>query len=125
VPESSTVAEALEAVRRSTAPPEAASVIFAMDEDGHMVGTASLVSVVRAPPNHPLSSVIRADPPHVHADWDVTSILRKMSDYNLTVAPVFDEEHERVLGVVTVDDLLELLLPSGWRRDYGPAAAEG
>ena len=35
------------------------------------------------------------------------------------VAPVMDEEHEKILGVVTVDDVLELLLPTGWRRDFG------
>ena len=47
-----------------------------------------------------------------------------MSDFNLTVAPVMDEEHGRMLGVVTVDDVLELLLPSGWRRDFGITSPE-
>ena len=47
-----------------------------------------------------------------------------MSDYNLTVAPVLDPEHATILGVITVDDVLELLLPSGFRRDYGMTAAE-
>jgi hypothetical protein len=35
-----------------------------------------------------------------------------------------DEEHRSLLGVVTVDDVLELMLPSGWRRDAGMMAAE-
>jgi Mg/Co/Ni transporter MgtE len=60
----------------------------------------------------------------VHADWDLHAVLRKMSDFNLTVAPVMDHEHHDILGVVTVDDVLELLLPSGWRRDAGMTAAE-
>jgi CBS domain-containing protein len=47
-----------------------------------------------------------------------------MSDFNLTVAPVLDAEHDKILGVVTVDDVLELLLPSGWRRDFGTASPE-
>ena len=47
-----------------------------------------------------------------------------MSDFNLTVAPVLDHEHRQILGVVTVDDVLELLLPSGFRRDFGMTAAE-
>jgi CBS domain-containing protein len=42
-----------------------------------------------------------------------------MSDFNLAVAPVLDPDHGRVLGVITVDDVLELLLPTGWRRDFG------
>jgi Mg/Co/Ni transporter MgtE len=61
---------------------------------------------------------------HVHADWDLGATVRKMSDFNATVAPVMDAEHRTMLGVVTVDDVLETLLPSGWRRDYGTTAAE-
>ncbi len=61
---------------------------------------------------------------HVHPDWDLGAVVRKMSDYNLTVAPVLDPEHATILGVITVDDVLELLLPSGFRRDYGMTAAE-
>jgi Mg/Co/Ni transporter MgtE len=47
-----------------------------------------------------------------------------MSDFNLIVAPVMDADHRRILGVVTVDDVLELLLPSGWRRDFGVTTPE-
>jgi Mg/Co/Ni transporter MgtE len=47
-----------------------------------------------------------------------------MSDFNLTVAPVMDTEHQHILGVVTVDDVLEMLIPSGWRRDAGMTARE-
>jgi CBS domain-containing protein len=47
-----------------------------------------------------------------------------MSDFNLTVLPVLDGEHEEMIGVVTVDDLLEELLPQGWRREFGMSAVE-
>ena len=47
-----------------------------------------------------------------------------MSDFNLTVVPVVDRDHGGMVGVVTVDDLLELLLPQGWRRDLGMAQGE-
>ena len=125
LPETATVGDALDAIRRSTAPEEAVSVIFATNEAGELVGATSLVSLLRTSPQALLRDEVRPDPAHVHADWDLTGILRKMSDYNLTVAPVIDRQHRHVLGIVTVDDLLELLLPSGWRREYGPAAAEG
>jgi CBS domain-containing protein len=51
-------------------------------------------------------------------------VSRKMSDFNLTVLPVLDEEHNKMIGVVTVDDLLEELLPQGWRAEYGVSAVE-
>ena len=47
-----------------------------------------------------------------------------MSDFNLIVVPVVDPEHREILGVVTVDDVLELLLPTGFRRDFGRTAPE-
>ena len=41
-----------------------------------------------------------------------------MTDYDLTVVAVVDDE-ERLVGVITVDDVLELVLPKGWRRRFG------
>jgi len=41
-----------------------------------------------------------------------------MTDYDLSVLAVVDEE-ERQVGVITVDDVLELVLPKGWRRQFG------
>jgi Mg/Co/Ni transporter MgtE len=98
-------------------------VVFSCDAVGQVTGTASVVSLLRAPATAALSSVVRPDPPHVHADWDIHAIVRKMSDFNLTVAPVMDDHH-LMIGVITVDDVLEQLLPTGWRRDYGMATAE-
>jgi CBS domain-containing protein len=125
LPESTTVATALAAIAASRAPDEALGVVFVLDAGTKVIGTVSLLSLIRADRGATIGSLARQPTlAHVHPDWDLAAILRKMSDYNLTVAPVLDPEHHDVLGVVTVDDLLELLLPSGWRRDYGPAAAE-
>ena len=124
MPASSSIAEVLEAVRRSTAPPEALNVIFEVDDEGRMVGSASAVRLVKAEPTATLESLVDAEPVHVHPDWDLGAIVRTMSDFNLTVAPVLDPEHGQILGVVTVDDVLELLLPKGFRRDFGRTAVE-
>jgi len=124
LPRETRIADALDAVRNSTAPPEALHVVFANDGEGHMVGWVSLIALLRADPTAQLESVISGDPPHVHPDWDLGATVRQMSDFNLTVAPVVDAEHDKILGVVTVDDVLELLLPSGWRRDFGTASPE-
>jgi hypothetical protein len=118
------VADGLSAIRHSAAPLETLQVVFTLDDDGSVSGSATAVSLIRADPNDLLSSVAKAISAHVHADWDLHAVLRKMSDFNLTVAPVLDHDHKALLGVVTVDDVLELLLPSGWRRDAGITAAE-
>ncbi len=124
LPRPVTAAEALRAVASSQAPDEALGVVFVLDDEGRACGAVPLLRLVRADPDDTVGELAPPNLAHVHPDWDLQAILRKMSDYNLTVAPVLDAEHRDVLGVVTVDDLLELLLPSGWRRDYGPAAAE-
>jgi Mg/Co/Ni transporter MgtE len=117
------VRDVLEAVRTSKAPPEALAVAFARDADGRVSGSASVVSLVQAPASDTLGSVVRPNPAHVHPDWDLHAVTRKMTDFNLTVAPVMDEHH-RMVGVITVDDVLEMLLPTGWRRDFGMATVE-
>ena len=124
LPEDATVSQALDAVRTSAAPPEALAVVFARGADGRVSGSASVVRLVQAEPTATLGSVMRHDPAHVHTDWDLNAVMRKMADFNLTVAPVLDEDHRNILGVITVDDLLESLLPTGWRRDYGLATVE-
>ena len=121
---STPVAAVLNAIRTSTAPPEALNVVFVVDDEARMVGSASTVRVVQADPSAPLGSIIEAEPVHVHPDWDLGAMVRTMSDFNLIVAPVVDADHGRILGVVTVDDVLELLLPTGWRRDFGRTAVE-
>lgn len=124
LPQETTVEEALAAIRHSAAPPEALNVIFTLDDSGAVVGSISAVSLIRSDPSSPLAQTARENPVHVHDDWDLHSVVRKMSDFNLTVAPVMDQEHRKILGVVTVDDVLEMLLPSGWRRDAGMTARE-
>jgi len=121
--ESTPVSDVLEAVRTSKAPPEALAVVFARGADGRVTGSASVVSLVQTSPTATLGSVVRPNPAHVHPDWDIHAVTRKMTDFNLTVAPVMDEQH-RMVGVITVDDVLEMLLPTGWRRDFGMTSVE-
>jgi CBS domain-containing protein len=124
IPESATVDEALAAVRNSTAPQESLQVVFALHEDGTVAGSASVVALIRAQAGATLASVVRPIPAHLHPDWDLGATVRKMSDFNLMVAPVLDADHQHILGIVTVDDVLELMLPTGWRRDFGTMSPE-
>jgi CBS domain-containing protein len=124
VPATATVAEALEAIRTSRVPAEALHAVFVMDESGQPIGAASIAPLVRAPGHELALSVSRTHLAHVHPHWDIHQMSRKMSDFNLTVLPVLDEDHSRMIGVVTVDDLLEELLPHGWRREFGMTAVE-
>jgi CBS domain-containing protein len=121
--ESTTVADALEAVRKSEIAPEALTTVYVSDHEGHLAGTVSVVRLLKSPSDQQLSAIAEKDPVTVRVDADIHGIVRKMSDFNLSAAPVVDDDHT-MLGVITVDDVLELLLPTGWRRDFGMSAAE-
>ena len=123
LPVTGTVADGLEAVETSEVPPEAVGVLYVTDGEGRLVGTLLLAGLLRAKRSTPLSEVIRTDPIALPADADVHEIVRKMTDFNLAVVPVTDESG-RMLGQITVDDVLELLLPTGWRRQYGMSAPD-
>jgi CBS domain-containing protein len=124
VPATATVAEALEAIRTSSAPAESLHAVFILDENGLPIGAASVAPLVRARGSELALSVARTQMTFVHPHWDLHRVARKMSDFNLTVLPVLDEEDGKMIGVITVDDLLEELLPQGWRREFGMTAAE-
>jgi CBS domain-containing protein len=116
VPCDATVGEALRAVAESTTlQPEALATVHALDSAGRLCGVARLVSLVQAGPSAPLRDVYDNDPVRVGADTDVVDVAVLMSDYNLTTIPVVDAGR-RMIGVITVDDVLEVTLPSDWRR---------
>jgi CBS domain-containing protein len=119
-----TVADAIAAVAASTAPPEALNVVYSLNADGSLQGSAPLASLVRSPASAMVIDVAQADPASVKAGWDLHRVARQMSDFNLVVAPVVDREDGHVVGVVTIDDLIELLLPQGWRREFGMSTVE-
>jgi CBS domain-containing protein/sporulation protein YlmC with PRC-barrel domain len=122
VSENTTVDEALDEVRHSRLGPEALSTIFVNLEDGRLTGTVSVVRLLKANGSSLVREVAEADPVTLRADADRHEIQRKMTDYDLSATPVVDGDH-KMIGLITVDDVLEMLLPTGWRRDFGMTSA--
>jgi Mg/Co/Ni transporter MgtE len=95
--------------------PEALTSVHAVGEDGGLRGVARLVTLVQADPADRLIEVSDTDPVRVGPDTDITDVAVLMTDYNLITIPVVDDAN-RLLGVITVDDVLEIALPPDWRR---------
>jgi MgtE intracellular N domain/CBS domain len=112
-----TQSEVLERVRRSRASPDALSWIFVMNTRQRLDGAIPLAELIRAEPQDRLGEIDRPAQ-RVRPEADLEEVARLMTDYDLTVVAVADER-ERLLGVITVDDVLELVLPTGWRRQFG------
>ena len=111
-----TAQEALDRLRQSRAAPETLEVIFVMGTSRRVSGAIPLADLVRADPDEVLGEIAPL-PRVVQLDAELEEVARLMTDYDLTVIGVVDSE-QRMQGVVTVDDVLELVLPRGWRRRF-------
>ena len=119
LPASVTAAEALDAVKASHAPAESLEMVFLLDESNTPVAAVSIVSLVRSRPGELAIASSRSKMTYVKPHWDLHRVARTMSDFNLTIVPVVSPEDGSMIGAVTVDDLLEVMLPQGWRREFG------
>jgi CBS domain-containing protein len=105
-----TVAEALDRVRRASAPSDALAWIFVIGTHHRYKGAVSLPDLVRANDlTVPVADLV-SHRTSLQPDAELEEVLRTMTDYDLTVVPVLDMQ-ERPIGVITVDDVLELLVP--------------
>lgn len=123
LPGDTDTARALERVRAPGTPPDGAGVVYLTDGQGRLTGVVPLIALVRANPATPLSALSQGDPVALQPDADIHEVTRTMTDFNLAVVPVTDEDG-KMLGQINVDDVLELLLPAGWRREYGMSKAD-
>lgn len=115
-----TVENAIRAVADSSCHDEALSAVLLVDDAGVLAGSVSMLALLRNSGEMPLAQLITGEVQAVRPDADLPEVARLMSDYNLTLLPVVDEE-DKPIGVVTVDDVLELVLPRGWRRRHQPS----
>lgn len=105
---------ALIAAARSVQP-EALVKMHVLDEDKRLVGVVSVIALLQAEPGESVRALMESDPVRVGSDADLTDIALLMADYNLYAIPVVDGQ-DRMLGIVTVDDVLEATIPEDWRR---------
>jgi CBS domain-containing protein len=109
--------EATQRVAQSRHPAEPITWIYVMNQQRRLTGAIHLADLLRAEPESVMRDI--AGPARrVRPDADIEEVARLMTDYDLTVVAVTDEA-ERLVGVITVDDILELVLPKGWRRHFG------
>jgi CBS domain-containing protein/sporulation protein YlmC with PRC-barrel domain len=120
VPTGATVAEALDRVRKCDLGEQQLSIVCVLDDAARLVGAVTLAELLRADEKQPVGDVVNAEAPvpTVAPETDLPEIARVMTDYNLVAMPVLDADGKPV-GVIAVDDVLELLLPEEWRRRAG------
>jgi Mg/Co/Ni transporter MgtE len=123
LPETRTVADALAELRRSDLPEETITTVFTVDGDGRLRGVISVVALLKQEPGRLLADAAATPPLTLETDDELSEIAMHMADYDLMIAPVLDEQGG-LLGIVSVDDLLEVMIPDDWRRRVNALAGE-
>ncbi len=117
-----TVADALAVVRRSEISPALASQVFVTRQPletptGRFIGMVHYQRLLREPPATLLGSLVDTDTQGLSPNATLNEVSSYLASYNLLSVPVVDG-NERLLGAVTVDDVLDHLLPDNWRIDH-------
>ncbi|QIK62363.1 magnesium transporter [Leucobacter viscericola] len=116
----STVAEGLAMIRRAEIPPAMASAVYVTHPPyetptGEYLGMVHFQRMLRFPPHERLSALLDAEIEPLSASASAAEVSRRLASYDLVAMPIIDDQ-DRLVGVVTVDDVLDHLLPDDWRH---------
>jgi len=119
LPPESTVATFLAQSRKAEIPPALAAVGFVCrppleSPTGKFVGMIHFQRALRERPQRMVGSIVDTDVDSVRPEDSIGTVTRLLATYNLTALPVLDDAG-RLLGAVSVDDVLDHLMPDDWR----------
>jgi Mg/Co/Ni transporter MgtE len=119
LPPDATVAQALAKVRDPDIIPALAAQVYVCRSPtatptGRFLGVAHIQRLLREPPGELVSAVLDTGIDPLDANTPMADLTRILATYNLVAVPIVDE-NDRLIGAVTVDDVLDHLLPDDWR----------
>ncbi|MGP3931585.1 magnesium transporter MgtE N-terminal domain-containing protein [Nonomuraea sp. KM88] len=120
LPPTSTVAEALAHIRQQDLTPAVAAQVYVTrppteTPTGTYLGVSHFQRLLREPPSTILGGVLDPSIDPIKPEFTLREVTSYLANYNLVAAPVVDE-FGRLVGAVTVDDVLDHLLPEDWRE---------
>jgi CBS domain-containing protein len=115
VPETMTASQAIERLRELEPDAETIYYVYVVDNDDRLVGVLSLRDLIVAQPDTPIAEVMIKEPVAVGVLEPAESVAETIAHYNLLAIPVVDDAG-RLAGIVTVDDAIDTVAPSAWRR---------
>ena len=119
LPRELTVGEALARLREMAETPNMIYYLYVVENEGSwkLVGVIALRSLILADPDAPLADVMRIEFQQAHPDEPAKEVAQRIAEYNLLALPVVDQLGD-ILGIITVDDAIEILLPKDWRQRF-------
>jgi magnesium transporter len=98
--------------------------LYVVDERRHLVGVTSLRRLLLVSPETPLKRIMTADLITARVDMDQEEVARQVASYNLLAIPVVDEEN-KLVGVITVDDVIDVIKDEATEDIYRLAGVTG
>lgn len=121
--EDMTAGEAITALQ-SSRDVEVVFYLYVMDARRHLVGVVSLRRLLLVAPATPLKGIMTTDLISVRVDTDQEEVARQVASYNLLAIPVVDEEN-KLVGVITVDDVIDVIKDEATEDVYRLAGVAG
>jgi magnesium transporter len=117
LPRQLTVGEALARLRDMAETPNMIYYLYVVEAENswRLCGVIALRSLILAEPSMPLEEVMRTEFQKATTDERANEVAQRIAEYNLLALPVVDDS-EDILGIITVDDAMEILLPKDWRQ---------
>ena len=103
-----TARQAIESLQTEHSDVEMAFYLYVVDEYGKLVGVSSLRQLVVVPPETPLKEFMTTDVFSVQTDMDQEEVAKLVARYDILAVPVVDGSN-RLVGIVTVDDVIDIL----------------
>lgn len=102
------VQEALTQLKQQALDKETIYYVYVVDEGRHLIGFVSLRDLLVAQPTDVIRNIMREDVVRVRADQDKEEVARQLAKYDFLAMPVVDDQN-RLVGIVTYDDVLDVL----------------
>ncbi len=116
-------AQALSIVRRRATETETIYSLYVTDAERHLTGILSLRDLVTAAPEDCIGDVMTRDVVNVRTDTDQEEVARAIQRYDFLAVPVVDRE-QRLVGIVTVDDVIDVIEQEATRDIYAAGAVQ-
>lgn len=124
LPASLTCAQAIDRLRELEPDAETIYYVYVTDDEDRLVGVLSLRDLIVARPDVPVAEVMIPEPVTVGVLADEDEVAEVVAHYNLLAVPVVDASGHLV-GIVTVDDAMDAILPDAWRKRLPRLAGRG
>ena len=124
LPASLTCAQAIDRLRELEPDAETIYYVYVTDDEDRLVGVLSLRDLIVARPDTPVAEVMIPEPVTVGVLADEDEVAEVVAHYNLLAVPVVDAS-SHLVGIVTVDDAMDAILPDAWRKRLPRLAGRG